>query len=222
MSPEFAAFTKKVVPYLNIMTRIETRPDDLLLVKLGYGGHPTIAFLSPEGEVLGRPMERTVASFEKTLVAIDDYAKLKARLAKGEKGLEYERYILEYTLMKLRGRKLVAVGKALKGLDAKQQARVDAIVLGVEVDDLVMMMFQPEKVNAAGKRMLEILDSGRCPDMVKNANAWAVLARYAENTKNRTLLLRCSAGLAKNFPGDDSMQSWSKSLAKKAAALEKK
>ena len=209
-----------MVPYLNIMTRIEGHPHDDLLREKGYGGHPTLAFLDPEGNVLARPRERTVESFERTLVAIGEYAALEARVAAGETGLAYDRFILEYELMKLRGSAVTRTGKALRGLDEAQQAKVDAIVLGVEVSDLILKSLGgPAEVNAAGKRMLEILDGGRCPDMVKDANAWSVLARYGESTKNRALLLRCSKGLAENFPDDERMQNWARSLAKKAKEL---
>lgn len=202
------------------MTRIEGHPDDDLLTDKGYRGHPTLAFMNAEGEVLGRPMDRSVESFEATLKAIDAYAALEKREAAGEKGLEYERYMLERTLMKLRGKELVKRGKALRGLTGDQQAKVDAIVLGVEVSDLVLnSLGSTEDVNAAGKRMLEILDGGCCPEMVKDANMWSVLARYADNTKNAKLLRRCSESLAVNFPNDKGMQDWAKSLADKAKAL---
>ena len=202
------------------MTRIEGHPDDDLLTDKGYRGHPTLAFMNAEGEVLGRPMDRSIESFEATLRAIDAYAALEKREAAGEQGLEYERYLLERTLMKLRGKELVKRGKALRGLTADQQAVVDAILLAVEVSDLVLnSLGGPKEVNAAGKRMLEILDGGRNPEMVKDANMWSVLARYADNVKDAKLLLRCSEGLATNFPDDKGMQDWAKSLAEKAGAL---
>jgi len=210
------------VPYLNVETHIEGHPHDKLLKEKGYSGHPTLAFMNAEGEVLGRPLDRSVASFEATLTAIADFAELERREAAGEKGLEFERFVLERALMKLRGKKLTERGKALRGLTEEQQATVDAILLGVEVDDLVLKSLGGTKdVNRAGKRMLEILDSGRCPDMVKDANAWSVLARYAENIKDADLIDRCSKGLGTNFPDSEQMQSWSRSLAEKARALHK-
>lgn len=202
------------------MTRIKGHKNDDLLTENGYSGHPTLAFMSPEGEVLGRPLDRTIASFEETLTAIPTHARLKERIAAGEKNLEYELFLVERTLSKIRGTTLVARGKALTGLSAEQQKIVDAIVLGVEVDDLVLASLGgPEAVGKAGKRMLEILDSGKCPDMEKDANAWSVLSRYGEQIADPNLLERCSRGLRTNFASDDQMVRWADSLAEKARKL---
>ena len=216
----FRQFTGKVVPYLNVMTRIEGRPHDNLLVELGYGGHPTLLFLSPDGEKLGRPRDRTVETFDRAFAAIGELAAVERRQSAGEKGLEFERFLLEFELMKLRGGALRQRAKTLQGLSDDQQARLDAILFGEEVGDLVIRSLDgPEDLKAAGMRMLEILDGGRCPEMVKDANAWSVLARYGETTQNRALLLRCSKGLAENFPDDPRMQSWSRSLEQKAKSI---
>ena len=205
------------------MTRIDGHPDDDLLTEQGYSGHPTLAFMNAKGLIVGRPRHRTVENFEATLTAIQDLARLEAREKGGEKGLEYERFILEYRVSKLRGVKLAARGKSLRGLDEKQQARVDAIVLGVEVDDLVLQSLGGgEELLAAGRRMKAILDAGRCPDMEASANAWSVLARYGEQVGDAALLERCAAGLRKHFPKDEQMTNWAASLEKKAKALRSK
>lgn len=220
MDESFNGFAAKVVPYLNVMTRIEGHPDDDLMTEKGYRGHPTLAFLDADGVVLGRPLARTVKSFEETLQAIGDLAKLDAREAKGEKGLEYERFLLEYLVMKLRGANLTKRGLALKGLDETRQARVDEIVLGVEVDALVLQSLgDAEALAKAGRRMLEILESGRCPKMEESANAWSILARHGEAVEDAALIERCAAGLRKNFPDEERMTSWASSLEKKAAAI---
>ncbi len=219
----FPGFATKVVPYLNIMTRISGHPHDEMLTEKGYRGHPTLAFMNVKGEVLGRPLDRSIESFEATLTAINDYAKLTKRSAAGEKNLEYQTFLLERTLSKLRGKKLVAAGKALKGLDPEQQLVVDRILLGVEVDDLILMSLRgPEAVAQAGKRMREILESGRHPDLVKSANAWSVLSRYGEQIGDADLIDRCAVGLRKNFSGDKRMVDWATSLEKKASALRSK
>ena len=222
-APEFAGFSDKVVLYLNIMSKVEGHADDSLMYDLGYRGHPTLAFMNAKGEVLGRPLERTVASFDATLVAIADYAKLEKRLEDGEDGLEYQRFLLERLLGKLRGDEMVRRGKALRDLDADQQLVVDRILIGAEVDDLILMSLNgAEGVAKAGKRMREILESGVYPDLVKSANAWSVLSRYGTQIEDADLLEVCSKGLADNFPKEERMISWSKSLAKQAAALRAK
>lgn len=205
------------------MTRIEGHPNDDLLTDKGYRGHPTLAFLDANGAVLGRPLERTVESFEATLTAIHDYAALDKRRLAGEKGLEYGFFILEHRLRKLRGAKLVSRGKALRGLDDKQQLIVTRILIGVEVDDLILQSLGgPEAVAKAGKRMREILESGQYPDLEKSANAWSVLSRYGEQIEDADLLDRCAAGLRKHFASKDRMVSWAKSLERKAKAIRSK
>ena len=202
------------------MTRISGHPDDDLLTKLGYGGHPTVAFLNTEGEILGRPLERTVASFAETLTAIATYAELQKRSAGGEIGLEYEFFMAEYKLMKLRGKNLVARGRALKGLNVEQRLEVDRIAIMVEVDDLVLKSMRGgDSLIPLGQRMLEIFSDDRYPNARKSANAWSVVIRYGEHAKKSHVLVRCAAGLRKNFPDDPAMQRWATSLEAKAKRM---
>ena len=177
--PRFKAFAGQVIPYLNIMSRLDDHPNDNLLTEMGYRGHPTLAFVDLDGKVLGRPLDRTIESFESTLVAIGEYAALEKRLAAGESGLEFEKFTLERRLSKLRGAKLVAAGRALRNLDREQQQVVDRLILGVEVDDLILQSLGgPEEVGKAGKRMREILESGACPVFISGIAAAAGRVRY--------------------------------------------
>ena len=63
-----------MVPYLNIATHLEGVPYDRLLQEKGFGGYPSLAFMDAEGNVIGKPNDRTVASFASSrdaLMSID-------------------------------------------------------------------------------------------------------------------------------------------------------
>ncbi len=176
--------------------------------------------MNSKGDILARPLDRTLESFERTRLAIDDYSQLKKRAASGEENLEFDFFILERTLGILRGNKLRLRAKALKGLDAKQQLVVTRILLEIEVQDLVLASLGgPEAVAQAGLRMRQILESGQYPDLEKSANAWSVLSRYGESISDAGLLERCAKGLRSNFADDVQMVNWAKSLQKKAQAI---
>jgi len=78
---EFKAFSKKVVPYLSVMTHIEGRKDDDLLTVYGFRGFPSLAFLDAEGNKIKDQRERTVKGFQATA----DYLGLKAKVEAGDK-----------------------------------------------------------------------------------------------------------------------------------------
>jgi hypothetical protein len=108
----FPAFAKEVIPYLNVMTKIEGHPYDNLLRDKGFGGFPSLAFMDAEGNVLAKQGERSVEGFRKTHKAVANFQDLQARIKKGEKGLEFALFVAEWDLSRSTTRRPRLASKA--------------------------------------------------------------------------------------------------------------
>ena len=132
-SPEFAEFSKTVVPFLHVTTRIKGREGDDLLKVYGGTGFPTLKFLDAKGEAVAEPAGRSVAAFHTTAGALNEVASLKKRIKAGEKGLKPELLAAEMDLggVKLaEARERLATFKKVKpAIKAKISAMIFLLVI---------------------------------------------------------------------------------------------
>ena len=185
---EFPAFSEKVIPFLHITTRIEGKAHDGLLKEKGFPGFPSLAFLDAEGNVLAQPQGRTVAVFESTLKALNDYLALKKRLDAGEEGLEYPLFVAEWDLGKMDYEEAQVRAKKLGKLTEEQQARVASILIDGEVLSLPRTFRNEETKKASVARVLE-LHADKYQPSERAAGAWyASLRATAEATEDADLL----------------------------------
>jgi hypothetical protein len=122
-TPEFTAFTKKVIPFLHVTTRIEGRANDGMLSEKGGTGFPTLMFLDAKGEILGKPGGRDVAAFDKTLGALMAIKDLEKRIAAGEKNLDDDLFMAQLAMGKFKtAAEIKEKAKSFKKLTKEQKA----------------------------------------------------------------------------------------------------
>ena len=97
-SSTFPAFSKTVVPFLHITTKIEGRPYDDLLRKMGRGGFPTLLFLDAEGNKLASPRSRSVSSFAGSVAALTLIDATQAQAEAGDKAAAAQLLLFEVEL----------------------------------------------------------------------------------------------------------------------------
>lgn len=221
----FPAFSAKVVPFLHLTTRIEGRKYDGLLKEKGFRGFPSLAFMDAEGEVVATPPDRSVLAFELCLSALTRFDDVKARADAGDGEAVAELLIIEHDLGRVKseafGERVVA---ALAVAGDAQRKRLEQIRVDNEVFDLVGVSMGPDGMEKAAKGFLKILDSGRRPSpMGKYAgNMWSMLARWAEQKGNASVIRRCAAGMREDFPSDKRMTSYADRLLKTATGLDER
>ena len=80
---EFKEWTKKVIPFAHITTRVPGDPDQGLLYEKGGRGFPTLAFLDADGHMVAKQRGRSAEAFNATLEgAVQDFFALQERAKK--------------------------------------------------------------------------------------------------------------------------------------------
>jgi len=207
-TPEFTDFTKKVIPFLHVTTRIDDRPNDGLLIDKGGTGFPTLMYLDENGTVLGRPGGRDVESFDTGLVTatetVNNIKDLKKRIAAGDKAAANELFIIEMNLGKYDLAELKEKAKGLKKLTKEQKAELAGYMLNLRVEDVLKTAGRTEEsLAAAGKKLMAIKAEGKLPTGDTLGSFWFVLMGYAEAEKNADLFEEALAAL-KVFYADNS------------------
>lgn len=151
-----------MVPYLNIMTKIEGRKDDNLLGEKGGRSFPYIIFMDETGGVLAVPGDRSVEGFQKILGGkVKEFTDLRAKAQSGDAVAQIDFALLEGNLgrisyedvqKRLEGKKLSDVQKALLG----------DVELGVLMAD-VGKATDKTSAQTAMKKVAEAYAAGRVP-----------------------------------------------------------
>lgn len=221
-TPDFNTFSKKVVPFLHVTTRLEGRAYEGLLGEKGGTGFPTLMFLDEEGGVLGLPAGRSAEAFDAKLGSLNEVlqkiADMKAKIAKGEKGLEKELFFLELDLGRFDLKALQAKAKSLKGLTDAQQERLAADILDLQMKEVFNFMRQEDGLAKAGKILVEIHATGVFPTGRNEGPFWGYSMEYAESVKNVELFEAALNEIERMFGDNERMAPL---LAEKKAALDK-
>lgn len=194
-----------------------------MLGEKGFRGFPSLAFMDADGNIIGKPQERTVASFEETHQHLAQYTKLIERQKAGEKGLEFEIFVAEYNLGKHSTRATLKKLEEFKGLTDAQKRVAEVIKLDETVNQLVERAMDDEKaIPEVSKELVALLDAGKIPTKRVILDVWAVLAHTAQQDQDAALLERCIEGLRGGFPDRKDVQNWADSLDRKLAEMKDK
>jgi hypothetical protein len=185
-TPEFTAFTKKVIPFLHVTTRIEGRANDGMLSEKGGTGFPTLMFLDAKGEILGKPGGRDVAAFDKTLGALMAIKDLEKRIAAGEKNLDDDLFMAQLAMGKFKtAAEIKEKAKSFKKLTKEQKATIAKAVVGKRVEAAMNSMERgPDAQIKVGKKFKAIYDEGLFPEGDMEGPFWGLLMEYAESEKD--------------------------------------
>ncbi len=117
---QFASFASDVVLFLHNTSRVEDEPYPTLLKEKGFGGFPSLAFMTAEGEVVASPRQRSVAGFKSSLAQVESYLAIRAKVAAGDESQLRDLFIAELVLGKLEYADARSRYEALDGFSEKQ------------------------------------------------------------------------------------------------------
>ncbi|MDP7062981.1 MAG: hypothetical protein QF489_08655 [Planctomycetota bacterium] len=182
-TPEFATFTEKVVPFLHVTTRIEGRAHEGLLREKGGRGFPTLMFLDAEGEILGEPGGRDVASFDKTLGALMAIKDLEKRIAAGEKNLDDDLFMAQLAMGQFKTvKEIEEKAQSFKKLTEEQKSTIAKAIVAKKVEEAMNNMERgPDGQAKLGKKFKAIYDEGIYPEGDMEGPFWGFLMEYAES-----------------------------------------
>lgn len=219
---EFPAFAKEVIPFLHTTTKIEGHPYDGLLREKGFGGFPSLAFMDASGNVIANQGDRSVKGFRETHAAVKSFQDLQARVAKGEKGLEFELFVAEWNLGTLDFDKAKARVEGMSKLSEEQRKQAKQIVQDAEVIQVSSGVRDETAADAAGKRFHEMFAAGYRPGPRAEARFWGMLANWADKNEKVDSLEQAVAWMSKTYADNERMAERLKTLNARVAELKSK
>lgn len=209
---EFPAFAKEVIPFLHTTTKIEGHPYDGLLREKGFGGFPSLAFMDAKGNVIANQGDRSVKGFRETHAAVKSFQDLQARIAKGEKGLEFDLFVAEWNLGTLDFDKAKARVEGMSKLSEEQRKQAKQIVQDAEVLQLSGTARDDATADTVGQRFHEMLEAGYRPGPRAEARFWGMLARWADKNEKIGSLEQAVVWMEKFYADQPRMEEYVKKM----------
>lgn len=219
-SDEFAAFTKTVVPFLHVTTRIEGRLNDDLLSVYGGRGFPTLKFLDAEGKAVAEPGGRSVEAFQTTADALNSLADLKKRIAKGEKGLDAKLLLAEMNLGSVTFADAKKRLAGMKKVKPETKAKIKAALVNLEFDDLLNSMTR-ENQDEIGEKVAKMAKDGRIPTGDTADMFWSVVSGWADENGDVVLLEKGYNHLFKKYGEEERAKEYFEKLKERIEELKK-
>lgn len=223
-SDEFAEWTDKVVPFLHVTTHIEGRANDNLLSVYGGTGFPTLKFLDAKGNAVGEPGRREVKAFDSALasikVQIEELDQLRARIKKGEKGLEGQLLLGE---LKMGSLKYAGASKrfaAIKKIKPEMKAEIQKMLVSLEFNDIMGRMTQ-ENYKELGAEVAKMARAGRVPGGNDEGMFWQIVASWADENGDLPLLKKGYKYLSQKYANNERAKKFLEEMKARIETLEK-
>ncbi len=221
-SDEFAAFTKTVIPFLHVTTRIEGRENDDLLTVYGGRGFPTMKFLDAEGKALADNNARDVSGIQAVAKALANLSAIKQRIARGEKGLDAQLLLAEMTVgsVSLADAKKRLAG--LKKLKPEMKAKLDGAMINLEVDEaLNQLMSGKGDMDQLTDMMVKMAKEGRIPTGESAGFFWSLVTQWADKNGEVDLLEKGYNFLIKKYGKEEGAGEYFDKMKKRIDELKK-
>jgi hypothetical protein len=220
----FPAFAETVVPYLNVASHLDGVPYDNLLQEKGFGGYPSLAFMDEDGNVIGKPSDRTVSAFSDSRDALMVIDAVRAKAEAGDQKAQVKLLFLEFTLGNIKADDLTSGIKALSQYaSAEQIAKAEQIGIDALIYDLYVAGFN-EPDGDSTEKIIAMLHAGQLPTPGSlSCNVfWSTIGRHAQKTGDTALLRRVVKGMKEDLAEDKRSQDMAASLERTAIGLEER
>ncbi|PCJ51589.1 MAG: hypothetical protein COA70_13970 [Planctomycetota bacterium] len=191
------------MPYLHITTHLDDHKDEALFAEIGGRGFPTLKFMNADGQVIGEPSGRDVASFETSLESLMVVTNLENRIAKGEKGLENELFLAKMRLGLFDFEEAKAEFASLKKLTKEQKSEIKGLLVNLEVMSIMDSIDSDEAAVAAGAKFKAMLDDGVIPTGDSMGAYWSIIMTYAESKSDADLFEKCLHALKEKYGAEE-------------------
>ncbi|MCI0651158.1 MAG: hypothetical protein L0Z55_04675 [Planctomycetes bacterium] len=206
-SSEFAEWSKSVVLFCHVTSRVQSDKHQDLLTRKGGNGFPYLIVMDGAGTVLARhDADRTIAAFDATLKSAEKTAKslaeLEAKSAQGDAAAKKELLRTRISLGQLNFEQASAALKELTLSDA-EKADFEKTLVNLEASEILNGVVSAETHAAAGKRLAQMLAAGRIPSEEQLAGGyWQGILKHAEKEADIALYERGLTELRKMFGSD--------------------
>ena len=211
-----------MVPFLHVMSRIEGRPYDDLLIQKGGLAFPTVMFLDADGKKLVvHAGPQSVPAFERSLEVAEKVVALEEKAAGGDAHAAAELLVHALTMDWYGYEEAQAKAAALSDVTPEQRARIDQLLVDAEVRSLLVAAREDrEKQAQLGRRFLDMWREGRVPANEAQAYAfWILLANHADGERDRELFGKIVEEFRKSLGGNRRYRAALQSLQQRLASF---
>jgi hypothetical protein len=183
-------------------------------------GFPTLMYMDADGKKLTEPGGRDVASFASTAKALSELSELKARIEKGEKGLDGKLLATELALGSVDYPAAKERLAKIKKLDDATKAKIVKLMVDAEVTHLFASAGRdPEKVAAAQERLVAMLKEGKIPTGRSTSQFWNAVMQWAETHKDVAIFERAVNAAKAQYADEPRAKAFLENLDKKLAEM---
>ncbi len=175
--------------------------------------------MDAEGNVIAKQGDRTVAGFRDTLEAVKAFQDLKARSAKGEKGLDFPLFLAEWELGTLNLEQVKSRIAAMPKLTPKEKAQAEQIAKDAEVQQLASTARDEASLLTVGQSFHDMLAAGYAPGPHAERIFWSLLLRWADMKENLADYEKAVAYMKKAYADEARMAEYLKGLDQRLAEL---
>lgn len=175
-----------MVLFVHNTSHVKTDPYDNLLREKGFGGFPTVAFLTSDGSIAGVVEgKRTIEGFNEALTKAQTYA--KDVIAKAQAGDAAASKQLLLDNIKRGSMKLADAKKAaasVKDLTAAEKAQVESGLVNLEFNEITATVKSQADMPDAGRKLVAMKAAGRIPTGRSASSFWNFIMAAAEKDKD--------------------------------------
>jgi hypothetical protein len=174
------------VLFLHNTSRVEDEPYPTLLRDKGFGGFPSLCFMDAEGNVLAKPPQRTVASYQETAAGAQALLTLRNKGAKRTPAEEKELFLTELRLDLIPAAEIAKRGAAIPSLSDEEKAAMQQKIVDSEYAALMGKMREigPE---ALATQVAEMAKANRIPSGRNQTSFWTQVLTHAAKQKDVAL-----------------------------------
>ncbi|MDO8348701.1 MAG: hypothetical protein Q7T30_00575 [Planctomycetota bacterium] len=187
--------------FCHMTSRVEGDAHPKLLSEKGGTGFPYLVFMDGAGNVLAKAGDRSVAGLQKTREACGAYLELEKKVKAGDKGAATDFLIARLEMGQLKFADTKQAVADLGPVNAAQQKKIEGLVFGLEIQDMLSGLKSQEEANAAGRKFAAMMDEGRAPTGMVARQFYSLIASAAEADKDAKTFEKALKGL-KEAVGD--------------------
>lgn len=206
-TPEFKAFSERVVLFLHNTSYVMDEPYPKLLTEKGGNGYPTVAFLDHTGRLLTQQPDpiRKTTEFAVSLERLNRWSKLRAEVAEEAAGKRGKLFLMEVDLRMVgyaeAHRRLATLAKQLS---KSETAKVERALVDMEFQSVFRTTDRRDQKSmiAAGEKFAAMIDKNRIPRSRQIITFWQAALLFAESRKDADQFAKIFER-AKKEMGDD-------------------
>jgi hypothetical protein len=209
---------------LNIATHLDGVPYDKLLQEKGFRGYPTLAFMDAEGNVVGKPNDRTVKAFGQSRDALMAIDSIRALAEAGDMKAKVQLLFLEFALGNI---KAGALTSGIEGLaeHATPEQLLEAKQIGLDARIYDLYVAGSRDANSgSNEKLVALLNAGELPTPGSRACSvfWNSIGVHAQKLGDAALLRRVAAGMRADLASDGRSQATATTYEEVATGLDKR